>query len=79
MEEPRHGCAELSTWLPPSLLEHVPGGHTGWELLAAPCQREAVGTELQGPRVGKTCELREVKPGLFVSPGANSGYHWNNA
>lgn len=78
VEEPFHGCAELSIRLPLLLLELAPGGHTGWERLAAPRQRGAVGKELQAPWIGKTCELGEVKPGLFVSPGANSGYSWNN-
>lgn len=63
---------------PPWLPELTPGGHTGWELLGAPSQGEAVGTELQAPWVGKTCELGEVKPGLLVSPGTSSQNHWNN-
>lgn len=79
VEEPYHGRAELSTRLPPSLLELLLGSHERWEHLAAPHQREAVGTELQAPQVGKTCELGEVKLRLFVSPGAKSGYCWKNA
>lgn len=45
-EEPFSGCAELNTWPATLLLELTPGGCAGWELLAAPHQREAVGTEL---------------------------------